>query len=125
MRVSKSILVVLCAASFGAVSLPMPASAAVGIYLNVAPPASRYEAVPAPRRGYVWSPGYWNARGKRHVWKAGHWERQRSGYHYSQPTWTQQGNRWQLDRGHWNRGDADGDGVSNGADRSPNNPDRH
>jgi hypothetical protein len=124
MKVSKSLLVLFGVASLGSVSVPLAASAAVGIYLNVAPPEGRYEAVPAPRRGYVWAPGYWNARSNHHVWQAGHWERQRTGYHYSQPTWTQRDSRWQLERGHWSRGDVDGDGVPNGADRAPNNPNR-
>ena len=124
MRLRKSLVAVLCAASFGAISVPITASAEVGIYFNVAPPPVRYEAVPAPRRGYVWSEGYWNARGQRHVWQAGHWERQRTGYHFNQPTWTQRDDRWQLERGRWNRGDRDGDGVPNSRDRAPDNPNR-
>jgi WXXGXW repeat (2 copies) len=124
MKVSKLLLAALLA-SVGGVSTPMVVSAAnVGIYLNVAPPEARYEAVPAPRPGYVWAPGYWNARRDHHVWQPGHWERARAGYHYSQPTWTQRDNRWQLERGGWSRGDADHDGVPNGVDRAPNNPNR-
>ena len=44
---------------------PIPASAAVGIYVDVAPPAPRYEVVPAPRAGYVWAPGYYDWRNGR------------------------------------------------------------
>src|ERR1700694_4761233 len=69
MKLRKSVLVGLCLASLGGISLPTTASAEVGIYLNVAPPPVRYEAVPAPRRGYLWSPGYWNASHDHHVWK--------------------------------------------------------
>jgi hypothetical protein len=101
------------------------ANAGVGIYLNVAPPESRYEAVPAPRRGYLWAPGYWDARYNRHVWQRGHWERERRGYHYNQPTWAQREDRWELQRGRWSRGDRDGDGVPNSVDRAPDNPNRH
>ena len=124
MKFRKSLLCVLCVASLGAISLPMAASAQVGIYFNSGPPPNREEAVPAPRRGYVWAPGYWNANGNRHVWQRGHWERERRGYYYAQPAWTQRDNRWQLERGRWNRGDRDRDGVPNAVDRAPNDPTR-
>jgi WXXGXW repeat (2 copies) len=123
MKLTKSLFAAVCLTSLSGLSAPMVANAAdVGIYLDVAPPAPRHEVVPAPRRGYVWVPGYWNARGHKHVWAAGHWERERVGYHYVQPTWVQHENRWELQRGRWDRGDADHDGVPNGADRAPNNP---
>jgi len=104
--------------------VPITASAETSVYFNVAPPAARYEVVPAPRRGYLWAPGYWNGRNNRHVWQAGHWERERTGYYYNQPAWTQRDNRWQLERGRWNKGDRDGDGVPNSRDRQPDNPNR-
>ena len=96
MKLRKSLLTALCIASLGGLAVPVTASAAVQVYLNVAPPAVRYEAVPAPRAGYIWAPGYWNAKNNRHYWQAGHWERDRKGYHYNQPTWTQHNDRWQL-----------------------------
>ena len=120
MKFRKSLLVGICAASL---ALPLAASAAA-IYLNVAPPEARYERVPAPRAGYVWSSGYWNAQNNRHVWRAGHWERERRGHHFVQPTWTQRDNRWELNRGRWNKGDRDGDGVPNRLDRAPDNPNK-
>ena len=119
----KPLLVALAAASIGAVSLPMAANAAV-IYFNAAPPELRVEAVPPPRRGYIWNPGYWDARNNRHVWTTGRWERERKGYHYVQPAWTQRDNRWELQRGRLNKGDRDGDGVPNNRDRAPDNPNR-
>ena len=99
-------------------------SASQGAYVNVqfgAPPPARYEAVPAPRRGYVWAPGYWEPRGHRHVWRAGHWVQSRPGYVYRQPVWSQHGNRWDYRASRWDR---DGDGVPNRYDRNPNNPHR-
>ena len=60
----KTILALLLASSATALSLP----AAAEIYVNIAPPAPRYEVVPAPRVGYVWVPGFWDWRGNRHVW---------------------------------------------------------
>ena len=101
MKFRKTLLVALCAASLGGLAAPMTASAEVRIYLNTAPPPLRYEAVPAPRAGYLWAPGYWNARNNRHYWQAGHWERERRGYHYNQPTWTQPriAGSWKADAG--------------------------
>jgi len=124
MKFRKTMIAVMCAASLGAVSVPFAASAAIEIFFNSAPPAPRFERVPAARRGYTWSPGYWNTNGKRHVWKAGHWERDRKGYYRTAPVWTQHGDRWQLERGRWNRGDRDRDGVPNSRDRAPDNPNR-
>lgn len=124
MKLRKSLVIAMCVASLGSISVPMTASAEVAVYFNTAPPPVRYEAVPAPRRGYVWVPGYWNAKHNKHVWQAGHWERERKGYHYRQPTWVQHDNRWQLDHGGWTKGDRDGDGVPNSADRAPDNPNR-
>ena len=55
------------------------------------PPPPRVEVVPAPRTGYVWVPGYWDAREHRHVWARGHWVRERAGYRYIEPRWAQDG----------------------------------
>ena len=87
-----------------------------------APPPARYEATPRPRRGQVWVPGHWEARGHRHVWLAGHWEKARPGYHYREPRWVENGGRWKQRRGGWDR---DGDGVANRHDRRPDNPWRY
>jgi hypothetical protein len=125
MKFRKSLIVVLSAMALGVTAAPLTANAEVGIFLNIAPPPARYEAVPAPRQGYVWSSGYWNAKSNKHVWQAGHWERARNGYHMTQPAWTQRDNRWELQRGRWNKGDRDGDGVPNMLDRAPDNPRRN
>ena len=136
----KTILAVLLASSAAAFSLP----AAAEIYVNIAPPAPRYEVVPAPRHGYVWVPGYWDWRGSRYVWTRGHWERERHGYYWHPNRWVEREGRWVLEKGRWdrerfveNRGfgdkdhdgvpnrydrDRDGDGVPNRVDRAPNNP---
>lgn len=99
--------------------------AAPGAAISVqfgAPPPLRYEAVPAPRRGYVWAPGYWRPQGHRHAWVGGHWVKARPGYVYRQPVWSQQGGRWGYAPGRWDR---DRDGVPDRHDRRPNNPYRH
>ena len=94
------------------------------ITVREAPPPMRAEMVPAPRRGYVWAPGYWNWQGRHHVWHNGTWVRARQGYVYSSPAWAERDGRWEFHQGRWARGDNDGDGVRNGVDRRPNDPTR-
>lgn len=91
-------------------------------YVVPAPPPPRYERVPPPRRGMVWSQGHWEWRGHHHVWVPGRWLPVRHGYHYRQPRWEQRGGQWHYAAGGWDR---DGDGVPNRYDRHPNNPYRH
>ena len=83
----------------------------------------RYEVIPEPRNGYVWSDGHWQWRGDRHVWIVGNWQPERPGYAYSQPQWVQrQGGRgWDYRASRWDR---DGDGVPNRQDSRPNDPTR-
>lgn len=136
-----ALLALLVASSLAGVAVP--AQAQIGFQINVGPPPPRYEAIPAPRRGYVWTPGYWNwnANARRHVWVGGNWVRSRPGYVYAQPRWVDRGGRWELQRGAWLRGkggdrdrdgirngrdnDRDGDGVPNRRDDRPNDPRRN
>lgn len=139
----------IAAASIG--MIPVPAAAEVGIFLDIAPPAPRYEIVPAPRAGYVWQPGYWDYRHGRHVWVRGHWVRERMGMYWHPYRWEQAEGRWVFRRGAWDRErwadnrwqerraygdrdrdgvpnrydrDRDGDGVPNRFDNAPDNPRR-
>ena len=48
-----------------------PAFSAVGIDIEVAPPAPRVVEVPPPRPGFVWAPGYYRWDGHQHVWVDG------------------------------------------------------
>ena len=130
MQMRKTLIAVLIAGS--AASLPAVARTDVDLILNFGPPAVRYEAVPAPRRGHVWTPGYWDYRSNRHAWVAGSWVRERPGYYYQQPQWVVQGDRWHLNRGRWNNNndrkhyrdnDRDNDGIPNRADPRPNDHD--
>ena len=114
----------MIAASLAGATLSLPAISATEIFFNNAPPPTRHEAIPVPRRGYVWAPGYWDARAKKHSWRNGHWERQRAGHYYVQPRWVERNNGWALERGRWNRGDRDGDGIPNSRDRHPDDPRR-
>jgi hypothetical protein len=99
----KLLIGALLASSIGII--PATASAAVGIYLDIAPPAPRYEVVPAPRAGFIWAPGFWDYRGGRHVWTKGHFERERAGYRWNESRWEQHDGKWALNRGGWDRGD--------------------
>jgi len=119
------LLAAICFASMTAAVPISSSAAAVAVYLHAPPPPAQAEITPSSRRGYVWTPGYWNHKHDRYVWQVGHWEKQRKGYAYVEPRWTEHENRWQLQAGHWDRSDRDGDGVSNGKDRAPDNPTRH
>lgn len=86
--------------------LPMQAMAQVNVSISIgtAPPPLRYEAVPAPRQGYIWAPGYWDWNGHNHIWRDGHWEQARSGYVYSRPEWHEDHGKWKLNKGGWKQG---------------------
>jgi hypothetical protein len=66
-----------------------------------APPAVRYEAVPAPRVGYVWDHGHWRWDHGRYVWAAGHWQAERVGYHWMPGHWVAHGPNYHWVQGHW------------------------
>ena len=144
----KALFAALALSSIG--FMPLPASAqGVNFYVDFAPPAPRYEVVPADRPGFVWQPGYWQWRDGRHFWVRGHWVRERQGYYWHPSRWIERDGRWYFERGRWDRqryaggyrnpyGDRDRDGVPNRYDRDrdndgvpnrfddrPNNPYRH
>jgi hypothetical protein len=113
----------IAAASVG--TMVTPAAAAVQVYVQTAPPPLREERVPAARHGYTWAPGHWQAHGQKYAWNAGSWQRNRPGYTYNQPNWVEHDGRWSMEKGHWARMDNDHDGVPNGRDTQPNNPNRN
>ena len=89
------------ALAIAAATAPIAANARAYIDIDIAPPAPREEIVLGPRRGYEWSPGYWNWSGHRHVWVSGRTIRSRHGHHWVGDRWEQRGSRWHHDRGHW------------------------
>ena len=107
---------VLAAGMIGGVATSLPSYAEVDIQLNFGPPAPRYEVVPAPRSGYVWSAGHWQWNGNRHVWHPGNWQAAREGHIYQQPRWVENNGRWHYQASRWDR---DGDGIPNNKDRTP------
>jgi len=102
---------------------PLPASAATTFYVDIAPPAPRYEVVPAPRAGYVWQPGVYEWNNGRHVWRKGYWVKEHHGQYYHPSRWEQRDGRWYMEKGNWSkeryaaRGDRDHDGVPNNRDK--------
>lgn len=120
--IKKILLAALIAGSFGSAAVPV--SAAV-VIVREAPPPPRAERVPQARRGYVWVPGHWEWKHQRHTWVRGAWIRDRKGYVYHAPAWEERDGSWHMQRGNWARRDKDGDGVPNGADARPNNPNRN
>jgi hypothetical protein len=116
----KLILGSLVAAALTGISIPAAARTNVDFSLHVGPPVAPVEYVPAPRRGYVWIPGYWDWKGHRHHWVRGHWKRHRPGYYYEPARWVHRGGRYYYRAAGWR--DADRDGVPNRYDRAPLDP---
>ncbi|GAB3656647.1 YXWGXW repeat-containing protein [Ramlibacter alkalitolerans] len=110
------------------------------VIVQPAPPAPVYEAIPAPRQGYVWAPGHYEWRGGQYAWIPGEWMTARPGFAWRSGHWEQARNgSWEFVAGHWMRtddfaynddrrgpyGDRDRDGVVNRDDRYPRDPSRY
>ena len=129
MKRTQWILAVCATSALG--SFAVPAAAHEAIFLDTAPPPARVEVLPAPRRGFVWAPGFWEWRHGRHVWVRGHWIRERHGMYWHPDRWVERDGRWAYERGRWDRerfveervaSRHDRDGVPNRFDRAPDNP---
>jgi hypothetical protein len=81
--------------------LALPAQASTSLYVQVAPPAARYEAAPGYRQGHEWVAGHWQWQGNGHAWAPGYWVVARPGYSYRQPQWVSYDNRWGYQPGGW------------------------
>ena len=81
-------------------------AASVAVDIDIAPPPPRYEVVPPPRVGYVWTPGYWrwDAPHHHHVWINGRYVHERHGEHWVAHRWSEHDGRWRFNDGHWERG---------------------
>ena len=92
-------LFVSCASAFA-----LPASADVEgavVTRAIAPPLAKSEAVPAARKGYGWSPGFWDWRGTHYVWMKGEWVREKPGFRWESWRWVEEGGRWHFVRGRY------------------------
>jgi hypothetical protein len=103
MKLKRTLTIATLLTLGAAAYMPVTASAQVGFNLVIsnAPPAPRYESIPAPRNGYVWAPGYWNWQGNQHVWVEGRWERDRQGYRYQRAEWIRDNAGYRLNQGGW------------------------
>lgn len=86
-----------------AVAMPAAAQININIDLGLAPPAPRYEVIPAPRSGYAWAPGYWQWEGQRHVWAPGRWQAARPGSYWVADRWQAKDGRHHFEPGRWER----------------------
>lgn len=71
--------------------------------LRIAPPPPRIIVAPLPRRGWIWSPGYWRWTGATYVWIDGFWLPQRPGYGYVAAHWMRAAEGWVFVPGAWVR----------------------
>ncbi|MGO9835049.1 MAG: hypothetical protein ACLP1X_12615 [Polyangiaceae bacterium] len=72
-------------------------------YIDVAPPALRFEAYIAPPGvGFTWTPGYYGYRGGAYAWIGGSWLRPpREGVNWVEPRYVTIGGRYCLQPGRW------------------------
>jgi hypothetical protein len=105
-------------------SVAMPAAAQISINIEFAPPAPRYEVVPAPRSGYTWAPGYWQWQDQRHVWATGRWVEERPGSYWVADRWEPRDGRHYYQPGRWEqapegkgKGHDKGKGYAKGHDK--------
>ena len=103
----RTAITLLAVAAIFAPAAITPAAAQVGVNISIGtpPPAPIYEAVPAPRIGYVWAPGFWRWEHERHVWAPGHWIEGRPGHRWVADHWVEGPHGgWHHETGHWDRG---------------------
>jgi crotonobetainyl-CoA:carnitine CoA-transferase CaiB-like acyl-CoA transferase len=85
-------------------SLCAPLASAHAQVVVVEPPAPQEEVVPpVPYEGAVWAPGYYEWRGRRHVWVGGRYMHGRAGYAWRPHAWAHEGGGWRMHRGGWER----------------------
>jgi WXXGXW repeat (2 copies) len=80
MRIQKLISAGFAAAAFASASMPALAwtvwpDVDFEWYANVGQPSPAVEIVPAPREGYIWSPGHWETRGTHQYFVVGRFVR--------------------------------------------------
>ena len=90
-----------------ALSTPVFADVNLTFGVEVAPPPPRVEVVPAPRPGYLWTPGYWAWDHGRHNWIEGRWVEARHGQYWVPERWNEyrdgRGSHYHFEPGHFER----------------------
>jgi YXWGXW repeat-containing protein len=82
----------------------MPASAATpSVIINRTPPPAEqpFEATPQPRKGFTWSPGFWEWRGTGYRWQPGEWITTKSGHRWQPYGWEEREGRFFFVHGGW------------------------
>jgi hypothetical protein len=116
----KLFLALACAA----MATPLVAPAQVSVNINVpgiiavAPPAPRYEVMPAPRAGQVWIQGNWYWGSNDYAWRPGRWEPARPDYDYAPGRWVRADGGYRWVEGSW-KSKGKGGGGGHGADHCP------
>jgi hypothetical protein len=81
---------------------PQPAQQIVVVTPPPPPPAQVEVRYARPSPFDVWVPGYWEWRGGRYVWIAGHWSRPPRGHRsWEAPRWERRGSNYIFIEGHW------------------------
>jgi len=96
----RNTLIALCFVA-GSVATAFATPAAADVYVRIAPPAPRYEAVPVVPPGWAWAPGYWNWSGRHYVWVHGRKVRAHGHGHWVPDRWVEDQGRWRREHGHW------------------------
>ena len=93
----------LVACALGAAIAGGATAANAQVYVQAAPPAPIYEAVPgSPGAGYYWIPGHWRWNGYRYVWIRGHYSyRPYAGAVWRPGRWVYGPNGYYWVEGHW------------------------
>ncbi len=73
------------------------------MYLDFAPPPVPYAAVPAPRAGFIWAPGYYEHDHGKYHWRGGHWENERRGYSYHPGSWDNREGHYYYNEPGWHQ----------------------
>lgn len=88
-----------------AIAVPMPAKAqvAVGITVDIGPPAIPvYTQPPCPEPNYLWTPGYWGWGAGGYYWVPGTWVRPaRVGYYWTPGYWGFNSGYYAWHQGYW------------------------
>jgi len=93
----------LCAALIVLATSPVAAEVAIGVSVNLAPPALPvYVQPPIPSPGYMWSPGYWAWGPAGYYWVPGTWVQPPSvGVLWTPPWWGWVGGAYVFHAGYW------------------------
>lgn len=85
----------------GASAMPAMSASPSEIINRTPPPNERVEAQPSPRKGHVWSAGFWEWRGNGYRWSPGEWIKDKPGYRWQPYGWEERDGRYHFVHGAW------------------------